>query len=237
MSLSEEVVVLDIETTGFSPLKDRVIEVGAVILDRNGDIIERYQSLCLPHGDIVIPKEASRVNGITIEILKGQLPTAIVMEQLFTFIGNRTIVAHNAAFDSKFLVTEMKRIGKVVWNPFICTLKLSRRLIATTTSHKLVDLKNFIGFRRPGNEKHCDHRAFDDVLVTVHLFKFLMNRLLSVGGSATRHNTLDVLRCVSMMPKQEVLPFLGSIRDLAKIVPNDGQSDGAYVSYKRMREY
>jgi DNA polymerase-3 subunit epsilon len=90
------------------------------------------------------------------------------MSDLYKFIGTRPIICHNATFDSKFLIKEMSRIDKVIWNKFFCTLKLSRRLLLSAGSYKLSKLKIYIDYQ--STSSHKDHRALSDVLVTVALW-------------------------------------------------------------------
>jgi DNA polymerase III epsilon subunit-like protein len=119
----------------------------------------------------------------------GRPSTEEVISRLLDFIGRRPIVAHNASFDAKFFKSELNRIGKKHHSTFICSLKISRRLIgAEAKSHKLSMLKSFLKFspreydyvyrdRLQSRIEHIDHRALDDVLVTVTLWVELQRRL------------------------------------------------------------
>jgi DNA polymerase-3 subunit epsilon len=107
-----------------------------------------------------------------IYLYKGKPTTATAMLELYDFIGRRPIICHNATFDSKFLIKEMSRIDKVIWNKFLCTLKLSRRLLLSAGSYKLSQLKMYINYQ--SSSSHHDHRALSDVLVTVALWYVYM---------------------------------------------------------------
>lgn len=201
-----EVVVLDFETTGLSCERHRVIEIGAAIVNWQGEIVDTFQSLCLPPLLKKLPKFISKFTGITDSMLVGQPSTASAMESLYLFIGSRPIIAHNATFDSKFLIAEMKRINKVILNQFLCTLMLSRRLLLTAGSYKLSSLKNFIKFKCA--DSHKDHRALDDVLVTVALWNHLNAELSRFRAIADALLMIDLLRTISHLPKATVASFL-----------------------------
>jgi DNA polymerase III epsilon subunit family exonuclease len=88
------VIVLDVETTGYSPHRgDRIIEIGTVIIG-GGEIAGEFHSLVsVPRA---IPRRASQVNGITDRMLEGQPRTEEVYPAFRDFIGGATLVAHNA---------------------------------------------------------------------------------------------------------------------------------------------
>lgn len=199
--IMQEFVVLDFETTGLSPLRHRVIEVGAAVV-RGNEIISTFQELCNP--GVKVSSFITKFTGITNEMLASQDSPSVVMLKLYNFIGNRPIIAHNASFDSKFLFAEMKRIKKSISNQFLCTLQLSRRLLHGLQSYKLSSLKKYINF--VGDKNHSDHRALDDVLVTVQLWIFLQDTVRNVGVEG--YNSLELYKEISKLPKIRVFEFL-----------------------------
>ena len=213
-----EVVVLDFETTGLSCDRHRVIEIGAVILNREGEVINTFQTLCNPPLVKKLPNIIIKLTGITDGMLIGQPSTASAMESLYHFVGNRPIIAHNATFDSKFLIAEMKRIKRTIFNQFLCTLLLSRRLLITAQSYKLSRLKEFINFKADIN--HKDHRALDDVLVTVALWNHLLAQLFTTYGIPNSLHSFDFMKTISRLPIKQVAAFL------SKAVGNDHEADG-----------
>lgn len=168
----QEYVVLDFETTGFSSVNSRVIEIGAVVI-RDREILNSFESLCNP--GLILPPKITEITGITTEMLKDQPTPEDVMPLLYDFIGDRPIVAHNAPFDMGFLGAEMRRIGRQLSSKqqSLCTLQLSRRLIPDPLrgSYKLEDLRAHTLFPVPSGE--TAHRAMADVHATVHLWNFL----------------------------------------------------------------
>ena len=212
-----EVVVLDFETTGLSCDRHRVIEIGAVILNREGEVIKTFQTLCNPPLVKKLPNMIIKLTGITDKMLIGQPSTASAMESLYHFVGNRPIIAHNASFDSKFLIAEMKRINRTIFNQFLCTLLISRRLLITAQSYKLSRLKEFINFKADIN--HKDHRALDDVLVTVALWNHLLAQLISTHCISKSLYSFDFMKTISRLPIKQVAAFL------SKAVGNDYVAD------------
>ena len=123
---TEEVIILDFETTGLASHQDRIIEFGAAVV-QGDEIKSTFASLCNP--GIYISPFITSLTGITNEMVRDMPAPERLMPDLYDYIGNRPILAHNASFDSRFLKAEMARIGKAVENPTLCTMLLARRLI------------------------------------------------------------------------------------------------------------
>lgn len=171
-----EFVILDFETTGLSPEYARVIEVGAVII-KGMEVIDTVSQLM--HPGCSIPYFITNITGITNQMVRGQPTPEKFMPTLHQFIGNRPILAHNAIFDMKFLIAEMNNIGKKIDNPFLCTLKLARRLI-TSPDYKLTTLTSHLKLQVAKN--HQSHRALHDVMATfqlwLHIKKLVTDRTI-----------------------------------------------------------
>ncbi len=165
---NDGVVVLDFETTGLSAGSHRIIEVGAAIV-KGKKIQSTFSALCNP--GVSVPFFITNLTGISNEMLKGKPEPEEVMLQFYEYIGNRPLLAHNASFDSRFLDAEMNRIGKVIESPMLCTMLLARRLLPDSRDHKLGTLKRHINYA--SEPTHQDHRALDDVKVTVSLWIYL----------------------------------------------------------------
>ncbi|MCA1949836.1 MAG: 3'-5' exonuclease [Treponema sp.] len=100
-------IAFDTETTGLEPKTDRIVEIGAVKFDSLGPI-GRFSVLINP--GIPMPAEASRVNGITDEMLSKQPPIEEVLPDFLSFIGSGVLVAHNAPFDLSFINAALARL-------------------------------------------------------------------------------------------------------------------------------
>lgn len=164
------VIVLDVETTGFLPHRgDRIIEVGAVILE-NGDIAGEFHTLVrVPR---TIPRKASQVHGITDRMLDGQPLPEKVYPALRDFIGDSTLVAHNAPFDLTFLAHELARLGMSLPNRSICTLRMARRRLPGLPNHRLETVYRHLFGVLPGGIGR--HRALDDARLTARVWLALM---------------------------------------------------------------
>ncbi|MDP3976082.1 MAG: 3'-5' exonuclease [bacterium] len=159
-------VIFDTETTGLSPQTgDRMIEIAAVRVF-NGQITkEIFQSFINPQRPL--SAGASRVNGITADMLVGAPPAAEVIPKFLQFVGQDTLVAHNAEFDLDFLEAEMRLLGldpaQLPGN--ICTVELARAKLPELERHNLDALIQHFGIQFERR-----HRALDDVLATAKVF-------------------------------------------------------------------
>lgn len=161
----ESYSVVDVETTGFSPQNDRIVEIAVVRLEAGG-IIQRWSSLINPGRPI--PWYAEAVHGISDHTVR-QAPTlGAVLPTIARLIQRSTIVAHNAAFDQSFL-PGLKR-------PWICTLEMARRAFPHAPNHRLGTLIDYLGFERQlGNLRL--HRAGADAEATAHLLLACLEEL------------------------------------------------------------
>ena len=102
-----EFVAFDLETTGTQPNENSIVEIGAVRFSGSKPL-EGFGKLINPGRPI--PAEASRVNGITDEMVKDAPPIESILSEFAEFCGEIPIVAHNASFDFKFLLSDVKRL-------------------------------------------------------------------------------------------------------------------------------
>ena len=122
-------IVFDTETTGFNPEEgDKLVEIGAVELINHmptGVVFHRYIN---PQREV--PDEAFKVHGLNYEFLKNHPTFAEIVDEWIEFVGDATLVAHNASFDMKFINFEQKELGKVTysWDRVVDTLEIARNL-------------------------------------------------------------------------------------------------------------
>ena len=130
-----EVVVVDVETTGLDPSRDRVVEVAAARGDFSGLLrgettpyFETFEARVDP--GVPIPEAAARVHGIRDEDVQGEERFADVAAELRAFIGTRAIIVHNSTFDTAFLNAELARAGveDLTASPTYCTMRRFRAL-------------------------------------------------------------------------------------------------------------
>ena len=196
----EIVAVIDFETTGLSPaMGDRATEIAAVILE-NGKIVDRYQSLM--NAGVRIPSYIEALTGISDAMVRKAPTAATVMQQVFDFVGDYPLVAHNASFDSKFWDAELERIGRDRRQQFACSMLLSRRVFPHAPSHKLGVLVEFA--RLPVAGRY--HRALADAEMAASLLGRLEEELRD------RFNVSDVshelLRKIQRTPKHQLTQCL-----------------------------
>lgn len=156
--------VIDFETTGMAPEHGaRPTEI-AVVLVRNGAVVDRYQSLM--NAGARVPYEIQVLTGITTSMVRAAPPVAQVMAEAADFVGPHPLVAHNAAFDRKFWDAELARLDRRREADFVCSLLLARRLFPDAPNHKLGTLVSTL--RLPATGRY--HRALADAEATANLF-------------------------------------------------------------------
>lgn len=177
--------VVDVETSGFQPGSGRVLSVAALALDAAGRPEgPRFSSLI----DAGVDPGPVHIHGLTPARLAGAPSFEQIAPELLAVLDGRILVAHNAAFDHRFLTAEVERAGLVMPSGRrLCTLALSRRLGLDVPDHKLGTLAGYWGVP----QKRA-HDALDDVEV---LARILTHSLLLaarldlplplVGGAAT----------------------------------------------------
>jgi DNA polymerase III subunit epsilon len=149
------ITFLDLETTGATPLNDRITEIGLVRFE-NGIEVARWQTLVNP--EQAIPPFIQGLTGITNEMVKDAPTFAEVAKELETFLDGAVMAAHNARFDLGFLKSEYRRIGVTLKQRVLCTVKLSRQLYPQFPKHSL----NAI-MERHHLTTEMRHRAMGDV--------------------------------------------------------------------------
>lgn len=159
-----DLVVIDFETTGLSPMRgDRITEVAAVRLKAD-NIVDRYQSLA--NSGARISPFITTYTGITQAMVDHAPPVRAVVGRLLEFIGDSVVVAHNASFDQRFLDSECSLTRRRrTYGPFICSLRVARRVYPQFPSHALEALAGRLGVSYPS----AAHRAAADAEVTAHI--------------------------------------------------------------------
>lgn len=155
-------VVFDIETTGFSKLRDNIIEIGAVKVVK-GKIVEEYNQLINPL--VQLPQKIIELTNITDSMLIDKPTIDKVLPEFMEFVGDSTLVAHNAEFDIGFIRENCKRENLEFLNAYMDTLALCRAVFPDLKNHKLDTISKHLNVSL---ESH--HRACDDAMATAHIF-------------------------------------------------------------------
>jgi DNA polymerase III subunit epsilon len=163
-------IAFDLETTGFLPGVDQIVEIGAVRFD-DGVPISKFCTLINPRRNM--PEAASRVSGITDDMLVGQPFVENVLESFADFCGGDILVAHNAAFDYGFLNSDiLKHEAKAATGPILDTLSMCRKIVPGLANYKLGTLVQY--FELTSNEFH---RAEADAGYCGNIFWKLIQRV------------------------------------------------------------
>ena len=149
------ITFLDLETTGATPLRDRITEIGLVRFE-NGVEVCRWQTLVNP--EINIPPFIQNLTGITNEMVQDAPTFAEVADELAAYLEGAVMAAHSVRFDLGFLKSEYRRIGQSLTQKVLCTVKLSRTLYPQYHRHSL----NAI-MERYQLTTEMRHRAMGDV--------------------------------------------------------------------------
>jgi DNA polymerase-3 subunit epsilon len=154
--LDGPLVFVDIETTGVSYTRNRVIEVAAIRVE-NGAVIDSFTSLVDPQTEL--PPFISGLTGISPADLSGAPTFYDIAEPLHDILKEAVFVAHNVRFDYGFLKREFADTGRKFNPKLLCTVRLSRSLFPAERHHKLQNLID-----RCGIEVSSRHRAYDDAV-------------------------------------------------------------------------
>ncbi len=166
-------VVFDIETTGFSPTKNRIIEIGAVKVC-GGKIVDRFSTFVDPL--VPIPFEIEKLTGITDDMVMGAEQIDVVLPQFLSFCGDCILVAHNAQFDMSFIMENCDRQGISHDFTYVDTVGIARILLPGQKKHTLDAVAKTLGVSL---ENH--HRAVDDAEATAEIFVKLIPMMAKEG--------------------------------------------------------
>lgn len=180
-------VAVDVETTGLSVVSNEIVDIAAIRF-KNFAPVEKFEALCYPkHG---IQPEASRINGITSEMVEGKPHFRQIAKSLQSFIGSDNLVGHNLEFDLKFI--EKNGVDITSENrKYFDTLALSKTVLkknkykrvhdreldywydgewlsGDVDDYKLTTICSYLGIQNPES-----HRAFSDALAAGKLFGWL----------------------------------------------------------------
>jgi len=172
--------VVDVETSGLSTGRHRVLQVAVVTIDLEGNVLDQWSSLVRPRFKWLFRRGPTHIHGLTRAALRAAPVEREVMAELAGRLGDATFTAHNAAFDVAFLRGSARRAGVLLpMSPYVCTLDLSRRLDPDRElSHRLADV-----CARYGVANERPHDALQDALATAAIVPHLL-RANGIGGTA-----------------------------------------------------
>ena len=184
-------VVFDIETTGFSPENNRIIEFGAVkVVD--GKIVDKFSTFVNP--EVPIPFEIEQLTGINDSMVLGSPGISEILPQFLDFCGDSVLVAHNAAFDVSFIRVGAERL-QLKFDPTVLdTVTLARLLLPQLNRFRLDTVAKALNISL---ENH--HRAVDDAGATAQIFVRFVEMLRAQGV-----DDLDCLNTRSQLPPETI---------------------------------
>ncbi len=193
-------VVFDLETTGLSPEKNRIIEIGAVKVS-GGQIVDRFSTFINP--EIPIPFEIEKLTSINDNMVIGAPKIEEMLPEFLKFCGDAPLVGHNAAFDVSFIAHNAAR-QNIPFSPTVLdTVTMAQHLLPNLNRYKLDTVAKALDISL---EHH--HRAVDDAEATAEIFvafvKMLKDRgIEDVDGlNAMSEMSLEMIR---KMPTYHVI--------------------------------
>lgn len=160
--LPKNYVVIDIETTGFDPVRDKILEISAVKVS-SGTTGDVFSTLVNPA--VEIPPHIVKLTGITNDMVAQAPPIEQVISDFAEFIGDDVVVGHNVAFDLNFVTEKsFQTSGKWIENDYVDTYYWAMSLDLPVGTYKLSALKTFFGI-----EQEESHRALADCMTTFAL--------------------------------------------------------------------
>jgi DNA polymerase III subunit alpha, Gram-positive type len=173
-SIDTTYCVLDLETTGFSPVTEKITEIGIMKL-KDGKVIGEFS--CFVNPEKPIPAKVVEITNITDDMVKDAETIEKVFPKMLDFIKDSVLVAHNAAFDVNFLKHNAKVLGYDFDFTYVDTLSLAQEVFSEFKSYKLGRIAKNLGIK-----VEVAHRALDDVGTTVKVFNIMLERLKERGA-------------------------------------------------------
>ncbi len=190
-SIYDTCVVFDIETTGFGPVNDQIIEIGAVkVVD--GKIVDKYSTFINP--DTPIPYHITQLTSITDEMVMDSPKIDAILPEFLAFCKDAILVAHNASFDVGFIQKKAEFLGIDTDFTVVDTVGIARLLLPHLSRFKLNVVAKELGISL---ENH--HRAVDDAGATAEIFVKFIEMLDQKGVK-----TLEELEAMNVMTPEMI---------------------------------
>ena len=190
-NFGKNLVSLDLETTGLSPGKDKIIEIGAVKTDSNGNQIEEFNSLVNP--GILINDFIENLTGISNDDVLSSLKFVDIVDEFQSFLDDSIIIGHNIEFDLRFLSEEGLKLN----NKFVDTWRFSQIMLPDLLDLSLGSICNYLDI----NQQNA-HRALSDAKFTLEVFLLLSEKYKNLD------NKLQTAICNIISGKDNELFFL-----------------------------
>ncbi|QAT39879.1 DNA polymerase III subunit alpha [Clostridium sp. JN-9] len=166
--------VLDLETTGFSPVTEKITEIGIMKI-KDGKVIDEFS--CFVNPEKPIPARVVQVTHITDDMVRDAETIEKVFPKMLEFIKGTVLVAHNAEFDVGFLKHNARVLGYDFDFTYVDTLSLAQELFPNFKTYKLGRIAKNLNIK-----VDVAHRALDDVNTTVKIFNVMIDKLKERGA-------------------------------------------------------
>lgn len=206
---SSPLTFIDIETTGLSPIRDRIIEVAAIRVE-NGKVVETFEQLINP--EVLLPTDITLLTGITNDQIKHAPRFFDIKDELKRLTKDSLFIAHNARFDYGFMKHEFKRYDESFSPKQLCTVKLFRALVPHLPHYNLDSLLTYFGI-----ETEYRHRALSDAKA---LWEFIQRASQSFSEKT-------IAQALAVAMKRQALPTHLLERDIEALP----QAPGVYLMY------
>ncbi len=207
--LPSKLAFVDIETTGTSASRNRIIEIGILRVEDN-ELVDTFQTLINPQ--TYIPQEITSLTGIRGKDLENAPTFRAVKDDIIEILADCTFVAHNVRFDYSFLKQELMRENITYNAKHFCTVRLSRILYPQWQRHNLDAL-----IQQCNIECESRHRAFDDAKVLFEFYNHIQKTL----------EPEIVLQALAKTMKKPSLPIKLPMEELEKLP----DKPGVYIFY------
>jgi DNA polymerase III epsilon subunit-like protein len=167
----ERFAFVDVETTGIDARTCAVVEVAVQIVEA-GRVTATFESLVDP--EMPISSFITALNGIDDAMVDGKPRLRELVPELIEHCRGAVVVAHNAAFDRRFLPF-------LAAHPSACSWRLAPKVVPEAPNHKNQTLRAFFGVDDPKLHGRRSHRALADVIVTRHVFFHCIERYVALG--------------------------------------------------------
>lgn len=166
--MSDTYAVIDIETTGGQPRRDKIIEIGVILYDGEKEL-DRFESLVDP--GIAIPPHITRLTGITSQMVEDAPKFYEIAKRIVEITQGAVFVAHNVRFDYNFIREEFARLGYVYTRKQLCTKRLAKKSIDGLRSYSLESLIHYFNIKVKNR-----HRALDDAYAASVVLDQILNK-------------------------------------------------------------
>ena len=172
-TLQDSFVVFDLETTGFSPTRNRIIEIGAVKVEK-GKITDRFSTFVNP--EVAIPPRITDVTSITDDMVSDAPKIETILPEFLDFCKGCVLVAHNAGFDYSFICKKGAEQGRDIHYTVVDTVGVARVLFPHLAKYTLDNVAKTMKISLVNH-----HRAVEDAEATAEIFEKMIRMLEKQG--------------------------------------------------------